>query len=128
MATPSKRPLSPHLQIWKWTPTMLMSILHRATGVGNSIGLLVLTWWLVSAATGPEAYNCFLKFAGSLVGQLMFLGWTFSVWLHLCSGIRHMISDTGAMLTIKSADRAIMIAIVSACILTILTWIQILGY
>ncbi len=124
----SNKPLSPHLGIWKWTPTMLMSILHRATGIANSIGLIVIIWWLVATATGPDAYESFQNFSSSLIGKLMFMGWTFSVWLHLCSGIRHLIMDTGNLINTKSSDRAIYVIIAASCLFTILTWAHILGF
>lgn len=125
--TQSKRPLSPHLQVWRWTPTMTMSILHRATGVANVVGLLVLVWWLLAAANGPESYECFMRFAGSFIGKLMFLGWTFSVFLHLLSGVRHLIMDTGRLLTVESSDKAVFFIIISAVVLTAATWVAVLG-
>lgn len=125
--TQSKRPLSPHLQVWRWTPTMTMSILHRATGCANVAGLLVLVWWLLAAANGPESYNFFMLFAGSLIGKLTFFGWTFSVFLHLLSGVRHLIMDTGQLLTIESSDKAVFFIMISAVVLTAATWIAVLG-
>ncbi len=123
----SQRPLSPHLQVWKWTLTMTMSILHRATGIANTVGLLVIVWWLLAAATGPEAYDTFLVFASSLIGRLMFIGWTFAVYLHMLSGIRHLIMDTGRLLDIKTSNIAVIIILISAIILTAVTWLTIYG-
>ena len=125
--TALKRPLSPHLQVWKWTLTMTMSILHRATGVANVIGLLVLVWWLLAAASGPDAYDVFLTFATSLVGKLMFIGWTFSIYLHMLGGIRHLIMDTGRLLTIEGSNRAVLFIWAASVVLTAVTWLTISG-
>ena len=92
---PIERPLSPHLQIWKWTLTMAMSILHRASGIALSVGTLMLVWMLVSAATSVDAYNCFKSFATSVVGQILLFGWTGALFFHLCSGFRHLLMDAG---------------------------------
>ena len=126
-APPNKRPLSPHLQVWKWTLTMTMSILHRATGVANIVGLVVIVWWLLAAATGPEAYENFMNFASSGLGKLMFLGWTFSVYLHMLGGIRHLIMDTGRLLTIQSSNTAVLFIWTATFVLTAATWCAIYG-
>lgn len=118
----SKRPLSPHLQVWKWTLTMFLSILHRATGIALSVGTLMLVWWLVAAASGPAAYETFTSFASSTLGQLMLFGWTLAMYLHLCTGTRHLLMDTGRLLTIKQSDRAGIIILLVALGLTISTW------
>lgn len=125
--TADKRPLSPHLQVWKWTLTMTMSILHRSTGVANVFGLVAIVWWLMAAATGPEAYADFMTFASSPVGIFMFVGWTFSVYLHMLGGIRHMIMDTGRLLTIKSSNTAVLFIWAASVVLTAVTWFAILG-
>lgn len=89
------RPLSPHIMQWRWGITMMTSILHRATGVGNAIGFLLLTWFLVAAAAGPEAYATFSGFIGSWIGRLLLLGFTWSVCYHLLNGVRHLFWDGG---------------------------------
>lgn len=123
----AERPLSPHLQVWKWTVTMAMSILHRTTGVANVVGLLAIVWWLLAAATGPEAYAQFMTFASSLIGKLMFFGWTFSVYLHMLSGLRHLVMDTGHLLSLKYSTQAVLFIWAFAAILTAVTWLTILG-
>ena len=122
-----QRPLSPHLQVWKWTLTMTMSILHRASGVANIVGLLVVVWWLLAAANGPESYECFMRFAGSTIGKLMFVGWALSVYLHMFGGIRHLIMDTGRLLTVESSDKAVIFIWLSAIVLTVATWLATMG-
>ena len=93
----SQRPLSPHLQIWRWGPHMLVSILHRASGDGMAIvGLAVLTWWLGSLASGPAAYETFAGHAGAWYGQVVLIGLTWAFFTHAMSGLRHFVLDVGA--------------------------------
>jgi succinate dehydrogenase / fumarate reductase cytochrome b subunit len=89
------RPLSPHLQIYKPQLTSVLSISHRATGLALSVGTLLLSWWLLAAATGPEAYAQAQFFIGSWFGVLLLVGWTYSLFFHLCNGVRHLMWDTG---------------------------------
>lgn len=125
---PAQRPLSPHLQVWKWTLTMALSILHRATGIALSVGTLMLVWMLVSAASGQAAYECFLGFASSFVGQLMIFGWMGAMYFHLCSGIRHLLMDAGFLLTIPQAEKAGKIIFVVAITMTLVTWVVLKSY
>ena len=84
------RPLSPHLTIWKWGPHMLVSILHRVTGTGlATVGALAFVWWLVAAATGPEAYESFTGWATSWFGIIVAIGLSWAFFQHLLSGLRH---------------------------------------
>jgi succinate dehydrogenase / fumarate reductase cytochrome b subunit len=92
---PTERPLSPHLQIYRPQITSVLSILHRITGVALTLGTLVLTWWLVSAAYGPEAFANAQAFVGSWFGQLVLWGFTFALFYHLGNGIRHLAWDFG---------------------------------
>ncbi|HNQ91861.1 MAG TPA: succinate dehydrogenase, cytochrome b556 subunit [Alphaproteobacteria bacterium] len=116
------RPLSPHLQIWRWTMNMALSIFHRVSGVGLSVGTLMLVWMLVAAATDEESYKCFLDFATSWVGQVCLFGWTAALYYHLCSGVRHLIMDTGAMITIPATQKAGFVIFVVSIALTLSTW------
>ena len=98
-ASPSarKRPLSPHLQIWRWGPHMLVSILHRVTGTVNATaGLGVLLWWLGALVSGPQAYETFVGHATSWYGLIVLFGITVSVFMHMTSGVRHFVLDIGA--------------------------------
>ena len=119
---PTNRPLSPHLQVWKWTLTMAMSILHRASGVALAMGLLMLVWMLVAAASGQETYQFFLWFASSIFGQLLLFGWTGAVYYHLCSGIRHLLMDAGYLMTIPQAEKAGKIIFIVSIAMTLATW------
>jgi succinate dehydrogenase / fumarate reductase cytochrome b subunit len=96
------RPLSPHLGIYRWQITMTMSILHRATGVALAVGSLALVWWLVAASMGPEAYGHAQSFFSAWYGQILLIGWTFSLFYHLCNGVRHLAWDAGWGFEIKS--------------------------
>ncbi len=91
----AERPLSPHLQIYRLPLTFLMSGFHRVTGFGLYFGTLLLAWWLLAAASGPNAYAKFEWFSGSLIGQFLLLGYTWALIHHMLGGIRHLIWDTG---------------------------------
>jgi succinate dehydrogenase / fumarate reductase cytochrome b subunit len=93
----ANRPLSPHLQIWKWGPHMAVSILHRITGDGMAlVGLAVFVWWLVSLSGSAESYATFHETMGSLPGQIVLVGLSWAFFSHMSSGIRHFVLDIGA--------------------------------
>jgi len=94
MAT-RERPLSPHLQVYRWQITMTMSILHRATGVILVAGAFALAWWLLALAAGGEAYADAAECLASPLGQLFLFGFTLSLVYHLLNGIRHLLWDAG---------------------------------
>lgn len=118
----SKRPLSPHLQIYKPQMTSTLSILHRATGVALAIGTIMLVWLLVAAAIGEEAFDTFMAFAGSPLGQLMLFGWSFALFYHMCNGIRHLIWDTGRLFKIENAKRGGFVVLIASFLLTASVW------
>lgn len=98
MSTPHAshdRPLSPHLQIWRWPLTMLMSIVHRVSGVALSVGSLLLVGWLVAAAMGPEYYDYASWLMSFWFTRLLLFGWNLALFYHLFNGIRHMLWDIG---------------------------------
>jgi len=129
MATSRPRPLSPHLTIWRWGPHMVVSILHRATGVALSIaGLAILAWWLMALAQGPEAYATFAKGAQSPVGLIVLIGLTWSFFQHLLSGIRHLFMDTGQGFELGVNKTSAILTIVGSVILTALLWAWFLGF
>jgi succinate dehydrogenase / fumarate reductase, cytochrome b subunit len=94
MPTPL-RPLSPHLEIYRWQIGNTLSILHRATGVALAIGLLALCYWLLALAAGVGPYEKALRVLASPVGLLVLMGWTFAFFYHLLNGIRHLFWDVG---------------------------------
>jgi succinate dehydrogenase / fumarate reductase cytochrome b subunit len=89
------RPLSPHLQIFRWYLTMALSIAHRASGMALAIGLVLLTWWLVALASGPDAFAAVEWWKDSVLGVLVLFGYTFVISYHLGNGIRHLVWDMG---------------------------------
>ncbi|MBV8096540.1 MAG: succinate dehydrogenase, cytochrome b556 subunit [Acetobacteraceae bacterium] len=118
-----KRPLSPHLQVYKPEITTTLSIFHRATGVWVSIGTLLLVWWLVAAATSPEAYGRVQGFIGSWFGLLLMFSWTAALFYHFFAGIRHLAWDAG-----YGYDKPIYAytgwaAVIATGICTVLIWI-----
>jgi len=117
------RPLSPHLQVYRWQLTMALSISHRATGLALVGGTLLLVWWLMAAASGPEAYDRVQGFVGSWFGLLLLFGWSAALFFHLCAGIRHLVWDTGHALDIDSTYKTGYAAIGAAAALTLLAWI-----
>ena len=93
----AQRPIAPHLQIWKWGPAMLVSILHRITGDGMAlVGLFVLLWWLGALASGPAYYAEFAGWMTSPLGYVVLVGLSWSFFTHLMSGLRHFVLDIGA--------------------------------
>ncbi len=120
---PASRPLSPHLQVYRWPITMVLSICHRTTGVALAVGTLLLVWWLVALATGPQAFAAAQAFIGSWLGQLMLLGWSLSLFFHLANGIRHLVWDTGHGYSIKAMNSSSWLVIVTSVALTAIAWI-----
>lgn len=123
VTTGNARPLSPHLQIYKPQMTSVMSVLHRATGAALAIGLMLIVWMLVAAASGTDAFNVFLRFCNSGIGQLMLFGWTFSLYYHMCNGIRHLFWDAGFLFEIKNAYKAGYVVLFFAFGLTAWMWL-----
>jgi succinate dehydrogenase / fumarate reductase cytochrome b subunit len=125
MAAPRQieRPLSPHLQIYRITITMAMSITHRITGFGLYAGTALLAWWLIAAASGPEAYAVFTGVAGSWIGQLVLFGFTWALIHHLLSGIRYLFWDAILAFDLKTADFISWAALIGGLALTVAVWV-----
>ena len=120
------RPLSPHLQIYRPMLTMMMSIVHRVTGAALFFGTLLLAWWLIAAASGPNAYANVEWFMGSLVGRLVLFGYTWALLHHMLGGIRHLIWDTLHGLEPDDRELLTMATLVGSIALTLLLWV--VGY
>ena len=118
-----RRPLSPHLQVYRPQITSVLSILHRATGVALGIGTLLLVWWLVAAASGDAAYAVVSGFLRSPVGLLVLFGWTASLWYHFCAGLRHLSWDAGWGFALPQVHRTGRVTLIAAAVLTLLTWV-----
>jgi succinate dehydrogenase / fumarate reductase cytochrome b subunit len=117
------RPVSPDLQIYRPQLTSVLSITHRLTGVALSIGSPLLVGWLIAAAAGPSAFSVLHGFLASWVGLLLLSGWTFSLFFHLCNGIRHLFWDAGhgfELQTIYASGWAVLVISIG---LTLLAWI-----
>lgn len=122
------RPLSPHLQIWKWGPHMLTSILHRVSGdVMALVGLPVLLWWLGALASGPEAYETFVSAATSPIGYIVLIGLSWSFFNHMSSGLRHFVLDIGAGYELTTNKTWAIGANVIGVILTVAFWLVVLA-
>lgn len=99
-----QRPLSPHLQIWRWTPAMAASITHRATGVALYTGTVLLAVWVFAAALGAEAFRPVGAFFASPVGVVVLSGYAWALLFHAFNGLRHLYWDQGRGLDVKSAN------------------------
>ena len=118
----ANRPLSPHLQVYKPQINSFTSIVHRATGVALSAGVLLLTWWLVAAATGPAAFENVQALLSSALGRLVLFGFTWALMYHLLNGIRHLYWDTGRGLSKEGIVPSGWLVIGGSVVLTILSW------
>jgi len=123
MAPNPQRPVSPHLQIYKMPLTALLSISHRATGIVNSLGALLLVYVLVKAAGGPDSFAGVQWLLGSWFGKLILFGFTLSLYYHFCNGIRHLFWDVGYGFDLETAEKSAKLTLVAAGALTVLTWI-----
>ena len=118
-----KRPLSPHLSIYKPIPTMVMSILHRITGAGLYFGMLLFAWWIFAAATGAAYFEWVNAFFASWFGRLVLLGFTWALMHHAVGGIRHLFWDTGRGFHKHTSTKLAWLTLASSIALTILIWI-----
>jgi succinate dehydrogenase / fumarate reductase, cytochrome b subunit len=117
------RPLSPHLQVYRWQLTSVLSILHRMTGIALAIGAILLVWWIGAASDGPDSYNRVQWFLGSWIGLLLLFGWSVALFYHLCNGIRHLMWDTGHGLDLKSVYASGWTVLAATAVLTVIAWI-----
>ncbi|MBN9445449.1 MAG: succinate dehydrogenase, cytochrome b556 subunit [Bosea sp.] len=120
---PAARPLSPHLQIYRWSWTMAMSVAHRATGAALYGGTLLVAFWLVAAASGPAAYDTAQAIAGSVLGRLVLFGYTFVLLHHMVGGLRHFVWDMGHGYDPQDRMNLAKFSGLVSGILTLLVWI-----
>lgn len=116
------RPVSPHLSIYRFTPTMAMSILHRITGMALYFGMLLVAVWLVAAASSPAWFDMANRIVGSWFGLLVLIGFTWAMFHHLFGGIRHLIWDTGVGLEKKTSTLLAQLTLVASLLFTAITW------
>ena len=116
------RPLSPHLSIYRWPITMTLSILHRATGIGLSVGFVLLAAWLFDAAVGLASYNGLLTLLQSPLGKIMLIAWSFAFFFHFCNGLRHFFWDAGVGFEIRQANASAWFVLFGSVTLTAVFW------
>jgi len=120
----ASRPLSPHLQVYRFMYTMATSILHRATGIVLSLSLLLLALWLVALASGPDTYDAVIAVYASPVGLIVLAGALAAFWYHTCAGIRHLFWDSGIGINKAAARASARLIIATTVVLTLLSvWV-----
>ncbi|PCH82162.1 MAG: succinate dehydrogenase, cytochrome b556 subunit [Hyphomicrobiales bacterium] len=118
----AKRPLSPHLQIYSPMLTMMMSIVHRLTGIALYAGTLLLAYWLLSLVSGEAAYTDAREIFGSFFGRLVLFGYTWALIHHMFGGIRHFIWDTGRGLEPDDRELLVKLGLIGSIVVTIVIW------
>ena len=126
--TANQNPLSPHLQIYKWHISSLLSITHRIAGVVNFLALILMFFWLLTLRLGESNYELFLLIINSFFGKLILIGFTWSMSFHILSGIRHLAWDLGYGFEIKTANISGIIVIICSLVLTIIFWLFARGF
>ena len=119
---PIKRPLSPHLQIYRLTLSMIMSGVHRITGLALCVGMILLTWWLLATAAGQNSYRTFEAFASSWIGRLILFGFSWALLHHLIGGLRYLIWDLGYGLGTEEREWLVRANIIASIVVTVLLW------
>ena len=124
----NQNPLSPHLQIYRWHISSLLSITHRISGVINLLALILIFFWLLVLSLGESNYELFLLIINSFFGKFILIGFTWSMSFHLLSGIRHLAWDLGYGFEIKTANISGIIVIISSLALTVIFWLFARGF
>tara|TARA_B100000959_G_scaffold93450_1_gene99306 strand:+ start:649 stop:1035 length:387 start_codon:yes stop_codon:yes gene_type:complete len=124
----SKNPLSPHLQIYRWHISSLLSITHRISSVINLLALILIFFWLIVLSFGESNYELFLLTINSFLGKFILIGFSWSMSFHILSGIRHLVWDLGYGFEIKTANISGIIVIISSLALTIAFWLFARGF
>ena len=117
------RPLSPHLQIYKPIPTMVMSIVHRITGGALYFGTVLVAWWLIAAATGQAYFELVNWIMGTIIGRIILLGYTWALLHHMLGGLRHLVWDLGYGFGPNEREWLTRAALIGSITLTIIVWI-----
>jgi succinate dehydrogenase / fumarate reductase cytochrome b subunit len=121
-----ERPLSPHLQIYRPQITSVLSITHRITGAALAVGTLLLVYWLIAVAGGPDTYDAAQSIIGSLIGRVLLFGWSWALFYHLANGIRHLFWDMGRGFELRTVTVGGWSVVIISFALTLATWIA--GY
>ncbi len=122
----NKRPLSPHLQIYKPIPTMVMSIMHRVTGAALYFGTLLVAWWLIAASSGAAYFEWVSWFMGTILGRVVLLGYTWALLHHMLGGLRHLFWDLGYGFEKSFSTKLAKANLAGSVVLTLVVWI--IGY
>lgn len=118
----NQRPLSPHLQVYRWQVQMVTSILHRGTGMALAVGALAMVWGLLALAAGPERWQGFAECVGTPLGQVVLFGFAWSLAYHLVNGIRHLLQDAGLGFDVPDFVRSSWISVIGSVVLVVLAW------
>jgi len=124
----SKNPMSPHLQIYRWYISSLLSITHRISGVINLVALILIFFWLIILSFGESNYELFLLIINSFFGKFILIGFTWSMTFHILSGVRHLAWDLGYGFEIKTANTSGAIVIILSLLLTVIFWLLARGF
>jgi succinate dehydrogenase / fumarate reductase cytochrome b subunit len=116
------RPLSPHLQVYRWPLSMALSIMHRVSGVALAVGTVLLVWWLMAVAAGGEHYTRFADCLSSPLGKLALFSWTLAIVFHLLSGVRHLVWDAGWGFRKPQTQATGWIVVIGTIVLTAAIW------
>ena len=119
----NQNPLSPHLQIYRWHISSLLSITHRISGILNLLALILIFFWLLTLSLGENNYELFLSIINSFIGKFILIGFTWSMSFHILSGIRHLVWDMGYGFEIKTANISGIVVIISSLVLTTIFWL-----
>lgn len=123
LAAEARRPLSPHLQVYRLTLTMMLSGIHRVTGMCLYIGTLLLAWWLIAAATDAKSFETVSWFLSSIIGRLILLGYTWTLFTHMLGGVRHFIWDAGRGMEHPQREYLAHMTVWGGLALTLIVWI-----
>ncbi|WP_308911620.1 succinate dehydrogenase, cytochrome b556 subunit [Pseudokordiimonas caeni] len=118
----ANRPLSPHLQVYRWSAAMAASILHRATGSALAVGAVILVWWLMALASGPDSFETVMTCLASPLGRFVLFGLTWALMQHFASGVRHLIMDSGRMYSLKVNAASAKFTFVFSAVATVVIW------
>ena len=117
------RPLSPHLQVYRWQMTSVLSILHRGTGLFLVLGSVMIAFWVVALSLGHDIFASYQAWLGSLLGKVLLAGWSFSLFFHWANGIRHLLWDAGWGYEIERVYITGWIVVLLSVVLTGLLWL-----
>ncbi len=118
-----RRPLSPHIQVYRWPLSMALSILHRVSGVALGVGTLLLTWWLVAAVSSDDVFDRAQWFMGSPIGLLLLFGWSVALIFHFFSGVRHLVWDAGFGFDAPAYNTSGWAVLIATGVCTVLVWV-----